>query len=329
MELRAIERTDAARTRLDAALDIYRNTILPEAQNPERQILYWIDHSKDISADQFRCFAIQDGSEVIGYLQYSFFAEEKVFFFEYLCLRDRKRRGLVPSKSLKTIEQYLASNYDPGFIIVFEVARTPAADRSWQKDDKLIAYFTHLGFRTVDYGYRYPILQSYDGAVSYPADLMIRLPGGRTVLSGTELRTILRCIYFKHYLRWDRPFLNTDRFCERERMINELYSQQVSQIGGSDSFGTFGDDRRSQIVRFDQYQSRVLALSDRVFGSKLPRLMLIIGILLVTQWALHNDWLLVPFVLSASALYCIAEDTEASRKLFLAILSHLKFARQR
>jgi hypothetical protein len=328
MELKSIERTDRNRRRLDAALGIYRDTILPEAQNPERQILYWIDHSHDLSADEFRCFAIQDEGTVIGYLQYSYFAEEKVFFFEYLCIQDKRIRGLAPSKALKPIEKFLGENYDPGFTIVFEVAQTQTPDGVWRKDEKLLAYFTRLGFRTIDYGYRYPILQSYEGAVSYPADLMIRLPKNRQVVSGTEMRTVLRCIYFKHYLRWDRPFLSPQKFDERERMINELYSQQIAKIGDTDHFGTSGDDSRSGLAKFDLYQARIGALLDRVFGPKLPRLIAIIFVLLVTQWALRSEWLLIPFVLCASALYCIAEDTDASRKLFVVILSKLKFSRQ-
>ena len=60
MELKPIDRTDRALDRLNAALSIYRDTILPEAQNPERQILYWIDHSKESLADEFRCFAVED-----------------------------------------------------------------------------------------------------------------------------------------------------------------------------------------------------------------------------------------------------------------------------
>jgi hypothetical protein len=328
MELRQIERTDRSRTRLDAALGIYRDTILPEAQNPERQILYWIDHSRELTADEFRCFAIQNDAAVIGYLQYSFFAEEKMFFFEYLCLRDESNRGLSSSKALKSIERFLGENYDPGFIIVFEVARTHTPEGGWEKDDKLVTYFTRLGFRTIDYGYRYPILQSYEGAVSYPADLMIRLPGDRKDVSGTEMRTVLRCIYFKHYLRWDRPFLSAQQFDDRERMINELYSQQIAKIGDTDHFGTSGDDRRSGLAKFDQYHARIGALSDRVFGPKLPRLIVIIAVLLYTQWALHSQWFLIPFVLCASALYCIAEDTDASRKLFVVILNKLKFSRQ-
>ena len=66
MELKPIDRTDRAVGRLNAALSIYRETILAEAQNPERQILYWIDHSKDALADEFRCFAIQHDKVVVG-----------------------------------------------------------------------------------------------------------------------------------------------------------------------------------------------------------------------------------------------------------------------
>src|SRR3989442_9667785 len=108
MELKVIDRSDRGRARLDAALSIYRETILPEAQNPERQILYWIEHSKDGLADEFRCFAIQHDNQVVGYLQFSYFREEHIFFFEYLCIRDPKRKGLAPSDAMASIEDFLA-----------------------------------------------------------------------------------------------------------------------------------------------------------------------------------------------------------------------------
>src|SRR5436190_23770744 len=151
MDLKPIERTDRGAARLHAALDIYRETILPEAQNPERQILYWIDHSKDNLTDEFRCFAIERKNAVIGYLQYSFFREEHIFFFEYLCIKDRTRAGLVPSKAMRTIEDFLAQNYSPGFTIVFEVAQTRSNSSDWQPDHGLLTYFQRLGFRKVDF----------------------------------------------------------------------------------------------------------------------------------------------------------------------------------
>jgi hypothetical protein len=329
MELRQIDRTDRGKNRLYEALNIYRETILPEAQNPERQILYWIEHSKEVLADEFRCFSLLNGNAVIGYLQYSFFREEKLFFFEYLCIRDLSRLGLLPSKAVKTIENFLAQNYPPGFTIIFEVAQKRNKNQEWEPDKKLISYFKRLGFRTVDFPYHYPILQSYDGAVSYPADLMILLPDQRTVVTASEMRTILRCIYFKHYLRWDRPFLEPERFVQRERLINDLYSHQVQSISDNDSFGTRGDDKRSQMNRFLNVQPAIGQLLDRVFGPKFFRVLIVICVLLVTEWILGSGLLLIPFVLAVALIYCLMEDTEDSQKLFTAVLSRLRLGRLR
>jgi hypothetical protein len=329
MELKPIDRTDRARSRTAAALAIYRETILPEAQNPERQILYWIDHSRGALGDEFRCFAIQRGRQVIGYLQYSYFREEHVFFFEYLCIRDKQQRGLVPSSALRSIEDYLAQNYRPGFTIVFEVAQKRTASGIWEPDKKLMGYFDRLGFRSVDFRYRYPILQSYDGEASFPADLMVRLPDGRTSVTSSEMRTILRSIYFKHYLRWDRPFLAPDRFGERERLINELYSKQVAEIGRNDSFGTNGDDKRSRLSLFTNQMPAIGALVDRIFGPRLPRLISVIVVMLITQRFLGSSWLLLIFIPSVGAIYCLAEDTNDARKLAAAIIGRFKIAQPR
>jgi hypothetical protein len=329
MELKQIDRTDRGKNRLYEALNIYRETILPEAQNPERQILYWIEHSKETLADEFRCFSLLSGNAVVGYLQYSFFREEKLFFFEYLCIRDLKRVGLVPSKAIKTIENFLAQNYPAGFTIVFEVAKTRSKDLKWESDKKLISYFRRLGFRTVDFPYHYPILQSYEGEVSYPADLMVMLPDQQVIVRASEMRTILRCIYFKHYLRWDRPFLEPDRFVQREGLINDLYSGQVKSINDNDSFGTRGDNKRSKIKRFMNVQPAIGQLFDRVFGPKFFRVLVVIGVLLLTQWALGSGLQLIPFVLAVALIYCLTEDTEASKKLFMAVLSRLRLGRPR
>lgn len=329
MDLKPIERTDRALTRLNAALSIYRETILPEAQNPERQILYWIEHSREALADEFRCFAIQRGSDVVGYLQYSYFREEHMFFFEYLCIRDKVRRGLVPSGAVQAIEEFLGQNYRPDFTIVFEVAQKRSTAGLWERDSKLLTYFRWLGFREIEFEYRYPILQSYDGETSYPAELMVRLPGGRKKITAPEMRTVLRCIYFKHYLRWDRPFLDSRHFRDRERLINELYSKQIAEIGDNDDFGTRGDDNRSQIERFKTRQPRLRLVLQEIFAPKLLRVITLITVLVVAARVLGNPFLFVPFVLAVAAFYCLVEDTESSRKLFVLIMSRMRTVKPR
>jgi hypothetical protein len=329
MELRPIDRTDRGVNRLHRALSIYRETILPEAQNPEKQILYWIDHSKDNLTDEFRCFALLDGRDVVGYLQYSYFGEEHLFFFEYLCIQGGQRSGMVPSDALQRIEEHLINNYRPEFTIVFEIAQKQSAEKFWKSDRKLIGYFKRLGFRTVDFDYRYPILQNYEGDFSYPADLMVRLPNQRKVITAAEMRTILRSIYFKHYLRWDRPFLNADRFVEREELINQLYSREVARISGNDSFGTDGLDRRSFLDRFTFKPAKMRTLLRKIFAPKFPRIMVVMLALMGAEWFFGNAWALVPFVLAVAALYCLAEDSDNSRKLFSVIVSKLPAAGRR
>jgi hypothetical protein len=329
MELKPIDRTDRAVRRLHAALSIYRDTILPEAQNPERQILYWIEHSKDNLADEFRCFAIQSQGSVVGYLQYSYFREEHIFFFEYLCIRDPNTSGLVPSAAVKAIETFLAENYRPNFTIVFEVAEKRDPEGEWRPDKKLVAYFRRLGFREVEFKYRYPILQSYDGGLSYPATLMILLPSRRTTVTAHEMRTILRCIYFKHYLRWDRPFLDAAQFAHREKLIDRLYSEEVSRLDIDKDFGTRGDDKRSLRDHFAVMQPKIGLLLQKLFGPKMPRLLTTMLIMLFAQWLVGSIWVLVPLAVLAAAYFCLAEDTDTSRKLFVTIISRFHLARPR
>ena len=324
MELKPIDRTDKGRNRLNAALSIYRETIFPEAQNPERQILYWIDHSKDELSDEFRCFALERSRRVVGYLQYSYFGEEHIFFFEYLCICDKSPRGLVPNEAMDVIASALAQNYRPGYTIVFEIAQKRASPCDWIPDKVLIKYFQRIGFRKVTFDYRYPVLQSYDGVISYPADLMVRLPDSRATITASEMRTILRCIYFKHYLRWDRPFLDPIRFSERERLINELYSKEVMAIENDDTFGTTGTVRRSKFDVLKRVDIKIVPLLERIFSPKLPRIATVMALLLFTQWLLGSSLLLIPFIITAAAVYCLAEDTDASRKLFVTVLTKLK-----
>jgi hypothetical protein len=324
MELKPLERTDRAKARLNAALGIYRNAILPEAQNPERQILYWIDHSRERLADEFRCFALEVAGEVIGYLQFSYFREEHIFFFEYLCICDKRAAGLVPSQAFDSIAQLLTTHYPPDYSLVFEVAHTRISDGSWQPDTRLVRYFKRIGFRALEFAYRYPVLQSYDGLISYPALLMLRLPNQRTQVSAADLRTILRCIYFKHYLRWDRPFLSPERFAEREKLINELYSEQVDSINNDDTFNTSGFSRKFRFDLIRKGENAIRPLLERAFGPKLPRIASVMALLLLLQWQLGNSLLLIPFTLTAAAIYCLAEDTDASRQLFRLLLAKLR-----
>ena len=82
-------------------------------------------------------------------------------------------------------------------------------------------------------------------------------------------------------------------------------------------------------MRFMNVQPAIGQLFDHVFGPKFFRVLIVIGLLLITQWILGSGLLLIPFVLAVALVYCLIEDTDASKKLFMAVLSRLRVGRTR
>jgi hypothetical protein len=328
VELIPIVRTNRDKKRFKRALGIYRQTIAG-AQTPERQILYWIDHGKQYF-HHFRCFALERDGDVLGYLEYRYFLKEHIFFFKHLSIC-KKLSGLVVSELIDGIQDYLARHYPPRFTVTFEVAHRPIAGQ-WCSDTELIRYLTELGFRSLDFPYRYPVWQSYRGAMIYPADLMVIMPDQGATASASEIRTVLRCIYRKHYLHWHRPFLQPQQFSLWKDMVNELYSEQVTTISDDDTFGTSGDAKRAKRRRFINQLPPVWEVVSKFFAPKMLRLIAIIAVLLFANWCLNrmgSGLLFIPFILSAALLYCLAENTKETRKLFVVIISRLKIGRPR
>jgi hypothetical protein len=71
------------------------------------------------------------------------------------------------------------------------------------------------------------------------------------------------------------------------------------------------------------------ALVDRIFGPRLPRLISVIVVMLITQRLLVSSWLLLIFIPSVGTIYCLAEDTNDARKLAAAIIGRFKIAQPR
>jgi len=328
LELRPFSQSGVEMTRLNSALQLYRKLIPIEARNPEEQIIYWIDNGKERLTDEFVCLSIHRNDKVVGYFQYSYFVDEHMFFLEYLCLSAPKKGSIFSRDCLLALKQHLASHYRPGFTILFEAVQNKHS-HGWVPDQKRLKYYEFFGFRRVECEYRYPVLQSY-GEQTYPADLMVHLPGDRETISISELRTMLRAIYFKHYLRWDKPFLTEEQFCRREEMINRLYAEQLARFGNKDDFATSGTKRASTIAQWQSVLPQILPLMKQVFGQHhFFRLAAISLLFLLVRHVLHNDIFFIPFILVMFAAWCLIDEKESSRKLFGAILVHITRVRPR
>jgi hypothetical protein len=57
--------------------------------------------------------------------------------------------------------------------------------------------------------------------------------------------------------------------------------------------------------------------------------MAVMLLLIAAQWALGSGWMLVPFVVAVAVIYCLAENTAAAEKLFVALVTKLNIGRPR
>jgi hypothetical protein len=220
--------------RIDAAMAIYQRTILPEARNPEREILYWIEHSERGGANELFCFAIEDQGKVVGYLQYSYFASAECAFLEYICVAKDAR--VYGTDALAAFKHQLSSAHPTWKAVVGELAFQKGPANLWREDATLLRLAGRYGFGRLDMPYHYPALNASARELSHPADLVVMLRNGSALDVAAALQ-IVRSIYFDHYLAWDRPFMPADKLAERQRLFDELYSQQVAAAGERVSIG--------------------------------------------------------------------------------------------
>lgn len=218
--------------RIEQALAIYRDAIIPEARNPEREILYWIDHGRSMAAGELSCLAIEDDDVVVGYLQYSYFDRPASAFIEYVCLSPSSRLGGVDLMS--AIVGRVTEEKPAWRAIVGELAFKNEASTRWREDRALQKLAGRFGFGRLAIPYRYPALNSLSREASHPADLVARLRTGDRIPAKDALE-IVRAIYFDHYLGWDAPFLSPARLNQRRELIGDLFDQQAAALGKLDS----------------------------------------------------------------------------------------------
>ena len=327
VDLVALDLTDSTRPRLRAALDIYHDGVIEEARSPTDQLEYWIQHSPDVLQDEFRCYSIHRDAAVIGFLQYTYFRAEKILFFDFLCIKDIKRTGLLYSKDVfERIKECFTSLYGEESKVVFEIAHMRASKGSWRRDTKVINYFKKANFREVSYSYQYPSLQIDSEPRSYPAVLMVGLPNANQHLTASDLRTMLRALYFKHYLRWGRPFLSVAQYDAREKYINELYIVQSAAISGQTELQTIGYREPVSInVHLKRIWSYLLTVVLSIFGEDYLRgylrLSLIAVSLLGIRTYLQNDYLFWPFVLASIFVYAVIQNPPPRIRDLVALIS--------
>jgi hypothetical protein len=308
-----------------SALNIYGDRILREAQNPEKQILYWVENGEVLLNDKFKCLAYEREGAIVGYAQYSYFSDENIIFFEYFCVTANAKGQNLTSAFIELLRSHVFDKYNDQVTIVFETAHTPDPNSGWVSDKALNRYFRRFGFRKLNFDYFYPVLQSYVAGTSYPADLLIATKKGEIEFNSYQVRTILRAIYFKHYLRWDKPFLSSAELIGREKLINSLYNMHATKIQDDDKISTSGGSAIDFSANFRRSTSFI---TTALTSDYMKRVSIFLFSLLIVSLVNHvTDSMAVTIssILIATLIYGIFENSASSNKLVLALVGKLRF----
>jgi hypothetical protein len=312
--LKIIKLTNRQRTRLDRALQLYRETLVSEAQHPESQLRQWNQKQRQF-ADQFKLCAIEVGEAVVGVFEYSYFSDEDIIFIRSLGIGDAPNGGEFDlTKTIKGLKDFLVHNYGRReLLIVCEIPWVRLNDTEWHSDGNVTNHFELLGFRKMDLEYKYPAVRRSDGERAYPADILTWRSGIQTGLSLSATQLILRTIFFNYYLRWDRSFLELELFEQRNYFLTRLHSALELQVKGEDNLVANASGTELETAKPSNSRPLFSRTIERFFQEKIARLVEINILLLLLSLILQRPETITSQVLATVLIYRTISRSEQSK----------------
>jgi hypothetical protein len=311
---KVIKLKNRQRSRLDQALQLYREILVSEAQYPESQLRQW-NQKQTQFANQFGLCAIEAGEAVVGFFQYSYFNDEHIVFIRSLCIRNVPDAGEFDyNKTIKSIKDFLAHNYTSNdLLVVCEIPWVRLKDEDWHSNSNMTNHLELLGFRKLDLEYKYPAVRRSDGEGAYRADLLTWRPRIQMGLSLSAIQLILRTIFFNYYLRWDRAFLELALFEQRNDFLTKLHSAVELQVKGTNNL--IRNAAGSDFETTKQKTSRPLfsRTLEKFFEPKLARLVEISILVLLLSLILQRPERFTSQVLATVLLYRTISRREQSK----------------
>ena len=190
------------------ALRLYARLIPGPLRTNSNEITYWVEHYTEFHPDEFCVFGFYCNNTIIGYAQCAYFSTQKIIAFDYLVLHEQHRSHGEYFQFLKLLKEWLyQQNWEIDYIAA-EVAADLAPVNA-NNTAPVIELFKLAGFLVADCPYHQPQLGVNNEQSDLPAYLLVYC--GETVfsLAVPAFLKIVHTIYFQHYERWYRPFIET------------------------------------------------------------------------------------------------------------------------
>jgi hypothetical protein len=312
-----------------SALLIYVRYTPPSIRSDSREIAYWLDNFANSFGDSLYIFGFYRNKQLVAYAHATYFPKEYLYFIDYVTIDERYRGGEnVFFELVAHMREYLENAHPDYRYGVTEVMNEPGQDHPSQAKKSLIRLLKIIGFRVIHAPYFQPRLMLNDSESELSGSLLIYCPSALDRIRSETYLSILRTLYYEHYLRWQSIEPGTRKLYKKH--LDALYSKIEANIRDKSILVVDGyHEARPPLKPPVATQNRILSFSFQALSA----IVLLTAIMLFLRWLfnLSNTSFASIYGLAISSFVAIAAIvSKEARVMFgeFASLAKYFFGRQ-
>jgi len=216
-------------------LKLYANNININSLTNTNEIAYCLDNYNRIHpSSNFIVAGFYQDKQLIGYCQFIYISEEELVIIDYLVI-DKAFRGLsIFYTFIDKIKEFIQLKMYKTKYIVGEINIPNGTEDALNSEATLlINLLKRSNFGVVKTSYFQPML-GIDNFESAQKSILMLYPASdyQTIKKDTFIK-ILRTIYFKHYERWYKLFLNENELIKYSQHLHSLFTEVSAVVSES------------------------------------------------------------------------------------------------
>jgi hypothetical protein len=251
------------------AIRLYNKYINVSDLTDINQVTYCLDHYRDFyKKSEFTVGGFYRNRQLIGYCQFIYLSEEKLVVIDYIVIDEKFRGVSVFYSFIEKIKEFVITRgYEIRFVVGEINLHNSLSDEVPLRVKLLVKLLKSSNFGEIKSLYLQPML----GADNYESEqrsiLMLYPADQYEVVKKETFLKIVETIYFKHYERWYKLFLNDAQFFTYQKHLHDVYkrvsektpSGKLVQIEGDELL--FGNQDSKLISNKVRYPKKILLVA--------------------------------------------------------------------
>jgi hypothetical protein len=294
------------------ALAVYVDSVPPSVRTNSNEITYWLDHYKQTYGDELLLFGLETLGNIVGYAELAYFREEQLLVVDYLAIDPRHRRNNVFYEFVDQILQHIRAEHLEFRFAVAEVAHYSQEAEPAGEGALLIRLLKLQGFKVARAPYYQPRIGLRRDESEMRATLLVYTDDPTQSLARETYLSIVRTLYFKHYLRWTS--IHEGEFAAYTNYIETLFAKVDSALSKKGRIMLNGHKQILSRDKPDPVRQHVRMLSFVSLGLALVFVSLVLILFLRERFSLSVYSIIVLLLLSLLVFFSLLSVLSPSAK---------------